>query len=153
MRRAAFVLLLLATCSKPKLIPPRPPPPPAVLVELALGSAHACARTEQGNVFCWGANEHGQIGNTVNAKQPTPTRIDGVTAKAITAGAGHTCSLDQSGAIFCWGGNEHGQVGDGTSENRSAPVKVLDSGPFAQVAAGGDMTCARKKADGTILCW
>ena len=146
-------LVTVASCKSP---PPKPPPPPKVphvLVELAAGSEHACARTETGKVYCWGANGHGQVGNAFTAKQPTPTLVENLEeAVAITAGARHTCALVKGGSIMCWGSNQHGQIGDGTSENRSVPTKVLDSGPFAQIAAGGDQTCARKK-DGTVLCW
>jgi len=125
-----------------------------VLVELALGSEHACARSDHGAIFCWGANEHGQIGNTVTAKQPTPTRVPEIgPAVQIAAGGRHSCAIDKDGAIFCWGSNDHGQIGDGTTENRSAPTKVIDAGPWAQVAAGKTMTCARKKSDKSVLCW
>lgn len=153
MRKALFLVVLVGACDKPKPLPPPPPPPPAVLVELALGSQHACARTDRGTVFCWGANEHGQVGNTLTVKQSTPQRIADIVATQLTAGAGHTCAIDKAGAIDCWGSNEHGQLGDGTLENRSAPTKVLDSGPWAQVAAGQNITCARKKADGAVFCW
>jgi len=147
------VLVAVAACKSP---PPKPPPPPAVphvLVELAAGSEHACARTESGKVYCWGSNGHGQVGNASTAKQATPTLVEGLEeVVSITAGARHTCAIVKGGSIVCWGSNQHGQIGDGTSENRSAPTKVLDSGPFVQVSAGGDQTCARKK-DGAVLCW
>lgn len=154
-RRIAIAAALLAAvaCKSP---PPKAPPPPKkphVLVELAAGSEHVCARTETGKVFCWGANGHGQVGNAFTAKQPTPTLVENLDdAVEIAAGARHTCVIVKGGSIACWGANQHGQLGDGTIENRSVPTKVLDAGPFVQVAAGGDQTCARKK-DGAVLCW
>jgi alpha-tubulin suppressor-like RCC1 family protein len=149
----SFAVAAVVSCKAPPAKPPPPVRPLHVLVELALGSEHACARTETGRVFCWGANGHGQVGNAFTAKQPTPTIVDGLEdAVSITAGARHSCAIVKGGSIVCWGSNQHGQIGDGTGENRSNPTKVLDSGPFVQVAAGGDQTCARKK-DGAVLCW
>lgn len=39
---------------------------------LALGSRHACGLTAQGEMYCWGDNEHGQLGtgNTVDSAEP-----------------------------------------------------------------------------------
>jgi hypothetical protein len=39
-------------------------------VEIALGYQHGCARDAAGNVFCWGRNDDGQLG------QPTQVEID-----------------------------------------------------------------------------
>ena len=36
------------------------------VVELAIGYSHACARKTDGTVWCWGANESGQLGNQVS---------------------------------------------------------------------------------------
>jgi alpha-tubulin suppressor-like RCC1 family protein len=50
------------------------------VVELAMGVAHACARTEAGHVLCWGSNEYGQLGDgTTDAReQPLLVALDGV---------------------------------------------------------------------------
>ena len=36
---------------------------PSGIVEIAVGWLHSCARTAKDEVYCWGANEQGQLGN------------------------------------------------------------------------------------------
>lgn len=43
--------------------PVRGSPPP--FVELVSGGGHSCARTAAGDVWCWGSNGEGQLGNAV----------------------------------------------------------------------------------------
>jgi alpha-tubulin suppressor-like RCC1 family protein len=50
---------------------------PGGIVEIAVGGLHTCARTERDEVYCWGANEFGQLGNGKTdpdgQREPDPT--------------------------------------------------------------------------------
>ena len=47
-----------------------------------------------------------------------------------------------------------GQLGDGSVDSRLAPMTVPGLTGFAQVAAGGDHTCAlTSRGAGTVMCW
>jgi alpha-tubulin suppressor-like RCC1 family protein len=93
---------------------------------LAAGSAHTCALTRQGEVWCWGLNKDGQLGvgstndYTAPAKIVNPSNIT-----AIAAGGWHTCALTEGGSLLCWGWNQQGQLGDGSITDRLRPVHVL----------------------------
>ena len=68
-----------------------------------------------GDVFCWGKNNYGQLGDgtTSNRDTPTITASLGTKAVAIAAGYDHTCAILDNGEVSCWGRNQNGQLGDG----------------------------------------
>ena len=51
----------------------------ADIVDVSVGSAHACAVTGGGDVYCWGDNPVGLIDPTGPAAITTPTRIRDLT--------------------------------------------------------------------------
>jgi alpha-tubulin suppressor-like RCC1 family protein len=119
------------------------------------GDSHTCLLTTAGAVRCWGANEHGQLGDGTTTTRTTPVAVNGLAAgvTAIAAGHGHTCAVTVSGGVKCWGANDAGQLGDGTTTDRPTPVTVsgLASGVLA-VTAGANHTCALMNV-GSVKCW
>ena len=102
------------------------------------GSSFAVgALANGGNVWAWGDNYFGQLGNnreglyqstpvTVHAGEQNPAD-PGSPLKdiiAISAGDYHVLALDKEGNVWAWGYNLYGQLGDGTSYNRWTPVRV-----------------------------
>lgn len=55
---------------------------------IAAGGSHACALTVSGAVRCWGANDHGQLGDQTTTDRPTPVPVDGlgVGVRSLAAG-------------------------------------------------------------------
>jgi alpha-tubulin suppressor-like RCC1 family protein len=103
---------------------------------IAAGAVTACAVLEDGSVWCWGANEYGQLGR--GAPDPAdagavphvdPQAVAGISgAKAVAIGDGHACALVGCGAgaqIACWGRNAEGQLGSGQAGAPSGPVFVV----------------------------
>jgi hypothetical protein len=106
---------------------PTPVTLPAPAVRVTVGWKHACALLNTGEVYCWGDNTYGQLGQTGLGASTTPVKVDGgYTFVTISAGSEHTCGIEAgSGAIGCWGRNDAGQLGDGTTTDRSSPVAVI----------------------------
>lgn len=119
------------------------------LVEVAVGSAHACARFEDGTVRCWGAGDRGQLGQGGPAAARPPTWGAGFRAPAI--GPRHACALDASGAVWCWGANDFGQIGDGSYQSTTGPTRA-QVGPASAVAVGAFHSCTLT-LDGKVHCW
>jgi alpha-tubulin suppressor-like RCC1 family protein len=84
-------------------------------LELGLGDAHSCASVGP-DVRCWGANDHGQLGDGHLAGQPAgvASYTAAQTVTAIAAGSAHTCALASDGHLACWGDNSDGQLGSPT---------------------------------------
>jgi len=119
---------------------------------LAAGDGHTCALAA-GRIFCWGANNAGQLGLGTAADVPTPTEISSFhDALAVTAGSQHTCARRADDSVWCWGGNSGGQLGEGTTSSLMLPVPVAGHLRGSAVAAGGDFTCALESVGG-LSCW
>ncbi|KYQ94330.1 hypothetical protein DLAC_04627 [Tieghemostelium lacteum] len=96
----------------------------------SIGQQQIQEQTDQGIVYSWGYNYHGQCGNTKNQSVRLPTLIrfpgDGTTViKSISCGESHTLALSEQYQVFSWGCNKWGQLGHNDKENRSQP-KLLE---------------------------
>jgi len=99
-----------------------------VVVDLDAGERHACTVTTEGEVFCWGANDHGQLGRDTGHASAFAGLVelpDGVRALGVATGANHTCIHDQRGDVWCWGSNLKGQFGSHVFANPNGVV-LLD---------------------------
>ncbi|MBI5531295.1 MAG: hypothetical protein HY898_01170 [Deltaproteobacteria bacterium] len=82
------------------------------VVQLAPGDGmHACARTADGGVWCWGWNGDGQIGIGTTTNALTPVRVPKLRGvQRVVMGIGTTCAVLDSHRARCWGDNSHGQI-------------------------------------------
>ena len=135
-----------------------------------VGLNHACARTADNYITCWGDNSYGQVeppneGPFVDHAtgydhtcainlagglecwgadefgQSTPTGVPASGVTKVAAGSDHTCALYGTGFIGCFGDNTHGQL--------NYPVGLDE---FTSIDAGAYHTCAYKD-DGWTVCW
>jgi alpha-tubulin suppressor-like RCC1 family protein len=123
--------------------------------QVGTGIAHSCAVTAAGAVWCWGANNNGQLGDGTTTASLVPVQVSGLASgtASISVGASHTCAVTTAGAALCWGMNVNGRLGDNTTTTKLVPTPVsnLTSG-VAQISAGGAHTCAVTTA-GAAWCW
>jgi alpha-tubulin suppressor-like RCC1 family protein len=126
---------------------------PEDVLEVATGRAFTCARRRRGDVWCWGQNDEGQLGNGTRDVTTTPTAVMSTErAVELTAGSNHACLRTDEGRVHCWGRNVAGQLGDGSTNDRATPGEVFGLDDAALVVAGGHHTCA-VRADRTVVCW
>lgn len=122
---------------------------------IAAGVNHTLALDNLGNVWAWGLNSSGQLGNNTLVNQNIPVRVlssDGVTplsgVSAIAAGGAFSLALKSDGTVWGWGSNSNGQLGDTTLVGKTTPVQVLSAdgvtplSGITAIAAGGSHALA-----------
>jgi alpha-tubulin suppressor-like RCC1 family protein len=119
-------------------------------------SAYTCAIVGSGQVWCWGDDRAGQLGDGTTTISATPVRVSGVEgATQLTAGVQHACALS-AGGIECWGDDRAGELGDGSASAHSTAVPVIGLSGAEGVAAGGNFgsahTCAVLERF-AVECW
>lgn len=92
---------------------------------LDMGGARTCSRDTMGEVYCWGENGGGELGDGTTTHRPTPVRIL-VSASAVSVGWVPGCAvLDAAMGVVCWGANFNGQLGTGSTSSSTTPVRVF----------------------------
>ena len=124
---------------------------------ISAGSNHSLAIDSNGNLYAWGLNNVGQLGDGTTNDSHTPVTITlsiGVTTTAISAGGSHNLAIGSDGKLYAWGLNNAGQLGDGTTNYSPTPILVsLPSGitPTA-ISTGGNHSLAIG-SDGKLYAW
>ncbi len=121
--------------------------------DVSAGYAHTVAAMSNGEVYAWGWNKDGQLGDGGTTDASAPLKVPGL-AKVIAVEAGYEFSmaLDSDGCVWTWGSNLFGQLGDGTNTDRHAPAKIPSLSSIVDIAAG-DRFAAALKNDGTVWTW
>jgi alpha-tubulin suppressor-like RCC1 family protein len=114
------------------------------IVQVAAGWEQSLVLTSTGQVYAFGINWEGELGNSTNigtpAANPTPTRVTlpGATGSPVRIAAGYETSyaLTSTGELFAWGEGDSGQLGTGsTSYENPTPAPVLINGSSTRVAS------------------
>lgn len=139
---------------------------------LATGAEFSCANADS-QVFCWGRNSAGQLGNAwktysfMGGYYPSYNRfgipisvVTGTTTSLqnstkISSNANHTCAI-VAGKVFCWGSNHQGAVGTGANKSvgyaSEIPLATVDSfGAGTEVRIGAGRGCLL--TEGVMWCW
>lgn len=110
------------------------------IVTMACGFGHNLALNENGEVWAWGNNSYGQVGNG-NRKSPVrkAVKIEELSnIVAIAAGGKFSLALDADGVLWGWGDNRNKEIADTKDQYFTKPVKI-DTGDLKikMIDAGG----------------
>ena len=137
-------------------------PANCIAQHLSCGDAHTLALKTNGEVWAWGGNSNGQLGNNTTTQSNAPVQVKGLlnsgfltNATAIAAGANHSLAILCDGRIVAWGSNSNGQLGNGTRTQSLFPVLVqgLPSGLSAFSIAAGDLHSIAVMENGSVWTW
>ncbi len=114
---------------------------------------HHTLMLEKGNVWSWGRNLEGQLGNNSTTNSNTKVQVLNLSSViAIAGGRYHSLALKSDGTVWAWGWNLYGQLGNGNNNQSNVPVQVNNLTGVVAISGGKDHSSALK-ADGTVWAW
>lgn len=147
--------------------------PSVAFKKLSLGARSTCGITTDNQLYCWGYNGTGQLGDGTTTTRPSPTPIGGslrfsdvslgsgfaegvragtvMPTAVVQGGIAHGCALTTDGSPYCWGWNAVGQVGDASTTTQLTPVAVKTTKKMTSISVGGAYSCA--VGDNALWCW
>ncbi len=126
---------------------------PEALTAIAPGFGHVLALTENGEVYAWGRNSQGQVGNGTTKKTMTPQKLGLKNIVQIVAGGKFSLALDQEGQLWGWGDNEFHTISPKNDQYITTPQKI-DTGDIdiALIEACGASVVLLDR-EGTLWTW
>jgi alpha-tubulin suppressor-like RCC1 family protein len=130
---------------------------------VSAGDAHVLGLREDGSLWSWGDNRHGQLGLgdqtlwSENADRFVPTRV-GTDNDWAQIAAGQNLAVSVGiridGTLWTWGDNRRGQLGLGYASDDSiiVPTQVGTDTDWKEIFAGGNHTLAIRD-DGSLWTW
>ncbi len=126
----------------------------STLVNVLVASHASAASTE---LYSWGYNVDGQLGNGTTTNAGTPVKVSlpaGVTATKAAAGGDHSLAVGSDGKLYAWGLNSSGQLGNGTIVSSSTPVVVsMPAGVTATAVSAGESHSVALGSNGRVYDW
>ncbi|KAJ9443213.1 Ultraviolet-B receptor UVR8 [Diplonema papillatum] len=134
---------------------------------VVVGATHSMALTVGGQLYAWGANNHGQLGITtlrqavtVPSRVLVPNRPLIEEVVCIASGAYHSVAISDTGEVYVWGWNYFGQLAHAPSYRGSVKVPVTITDVIPELAddppvsvAAGDYHTMLATASGKVFTW
>lgn len=122
-----------------------------------IGWQHVVAVKTNGDLYAWGANSRGELGDGTTTERHTPVKIGSDTWKAIAAGTGgpgRTYGIKVAGTLWSWGMNNNYELGIGSQDSNphSNPILIGATTDWQSVFAGASHGLAAK-IDNELWSW
>lgn len=130
-------------------------------LKVSTGFDNACSISENNQLWCWGENTVGQIGNDVKTegteynKNSPPVKVDDSNWKFISLNRRHTCGIKADNSLWCWGSNLYGQLGINSkliNDNNIREPVLVDDSIWESISLGEIASCGLK-SDNSLWCW
>ncbi|MEN3371116.1 MAG: hypothetical protein V7609_3259 [Verrucomicrobiota bacterium] len=137
---------------------------------VAVGAGIYAVIDIEGQVWTWGVNWNGRLGDGGTTSRFVPARVKKSPAPndyltgivSIAAGGGTIAAVDADGFVWTWGAGANGALGNGFTKDSSYPVQVLQANSnnastplfgMSEVACGSSGFCIARARYGTVFGW
>jgi alpha-tubulin suppressor-like RCC1 family protein len=145
------------------------------IVTVSAGNSHAMALDDKGQLWAWGDNYYGQVGDgnistyfdpiyddsgddeysellngrvrNIDNDVYTPKYIMS-NVKEVYARGDSSFVITNDNKLYAWGRNDYGQLGDGTTDNKSTPTYIADNVIFLD--SSSSLTTIMLKTDQSL---
>jgi alpha-tubulin suppressor-like RCC1 family protein len=127
--------------------------------DVAVGNNFTVALNSSGQMFTWGNNSFGQLGNGTSSAVFSPSLIiPNVSWTVVEAGEDYAMAIRSDGMLFAWGKNNNGQLGIGNFLNKQIPTMLESTTPWIGMSCGqagnnSNQHSLGLKANGTAVSW
>ena len=118
---------------------------------IACGDAFCLALNNKGQLYTWGFNGNGQLGDSTIIDSYSPKYVDSGYLSAYCA-QNSVIGMKKDSSLWSWGQNLYGIYGSGAATSYYYPIKTVSTGSWNKLSAGGDHVMAIKK-DGSLWSW
>lgn len=128
---------------------------PFEIGDWAIADAHICSSNAKGEIFCWGRNPDGRLGDASLDDRDRPTHVRGLQGtSALAVGHNSTCAGLPDASIACWGNDPHAMLVDAEvlQPPPGRPGVVDDVHAATQISTAGHYACALERG-GRVRCW
>lgn len=99
------------------------------IVAIDAGLSHTLAVNKNGEVYAFGTNGDGELGNGTTVTDAIPVKVvfpqENIKIVQVSAGSDFSMAIDEDGQLWAWGKNNYGQMGQGSSGyNQLTPIKI-----------------------------
>ena len=113
--------------------------PPPKWTHVSTGHQRSFAINDKGELYGWGSNYNGRLGDGTTIRRLTPTRIGTASDwKDVSVSVRHTLAINIKGELYAWGHNDYGELGDGTNTERNTLTRIGTASDWKRIAAGSD---------------
>ena len=124
------------------------------IVRVSGGNGHCLALDSHGDVYAWGNNHRGQLGDGTTESRDAPVQVSGLAGIVdVAAGTIHSLAAGADGTVYAWGCNSYGELGNGEMLSMSTEPQVVQSlTGVVQVSAGNETSMALTQK-GEVYTW
>ncbi len=118
-------------------------------------SEHNCVIKKNGSLWCWGNNDHGQLGygQATHSEAAVQEKSLAVDWSQVAVGFNHTCAIKINGDMYCWGDIPPSSVIQSSSViDLTIPNIVVGSDKWLKVDLGKNTSCAINN-ETKLFCW
>lgn len=114
---------------------------------------YSFAKTTNGELYAWGGNDYGQLGNGDKVNQRIPVKIEGISnVEKVYIGNDSTIVQNKLGELYSCGSNWNGVLGLGTTEAQTSFTKINGISNITNVYISSNYVLAKANS-GDLYAW